>query len=258
VAPFPAGLAKIHNALGLQVGGLGAYAFWNNLVYAEVALYHTARKGPFQFMGAGTVTEEAVAGFAPYWRLALQHNWKQHSLEVGTFGMDVRVFPEGQSRGSSDRFTDFAFDAQYQYILKKHIFSAQTSWIHEVQNRDASFGLGMAANRSDYLNMFKVNLNYWYRSRIGTLGGSVGYFSTTGSRDVLLYPAPVPLYGSRLGRPNNDYFILEANYLPWEKTKISIQYIIYGGFNGTRTDYDSLGRNAADNNTLYLNIWLII
>lgn len=258
VAPFPAGLPKIHNELGLQVGGVGVYAFWNNLVYGEVALYRTARKGPFQFMGAGTVTYDLVDGFAPYWRLALQHNWQQHSLEVGTFGMAVRVFPEGQTQGPSDQFTDVAFDAQYQYILKKHIFSAQASWIHEEQNRDASVDLGQAANRSNYLNTFKVNLNYWYRSSIGTLGGTVGYFSTTGSKDSILYPAKVPLFGSRTGRPNNNYFILAGNYLPWEKLKISIQYIIYNKFNGSRTNYDGLGRNAADNNTLYLNLWLII
>jgi hypothetical protein len=258
VAPFPSGFAKINNGLALQVGGLGVYAFWNDLVYAEVSLYRTARYGPFQFLGAGTVTENLVDGFAPYWRLALQHNWGQHSLMLGTYGMAVEIYPEGQSRGSTDQFTDIALDAQYQYILKQHVFSAQIFWIHEEQNRDASYALGKTAKRHNHLDNFKVGLNYWYRSSIGTLGGSVAYFSNTGSRDVLLYPATIPLYGSRKGRPDNNYFILEANYLPWERTKIAIQYIIYDKFNGARTNYDGCGRNAGDNNTLYLNVWIII
>lgn len=258
VGPFPGATAKIDNALGLQVGGIGAYAFWNNLVYAEVSLYRTARKGPFQFLGAGTVTREMVDGFAPYWRVALQHNWKQHSFELGTYGMAVRVFPADQSRGASDQFTDVGLDAQYQYLLKKHLFSAQTTWIHEEQNRDASVALGRAARRSNSLDTFRINLNYWYRSGIGALGGSVGYFSTTGTRDALLYPGEVPLFGSRTGQPHTNGFVLEADYLPWDKTKISIQYTIYDRFNGARTNYDGLGRNAADNNTLYLNVWFII
>jgi hypothetical protein len=274
IAPTPAAVTKIDNALALQVGGIGAYAFWNNLVYAEVALYRTARKGPFQFLGAGNVTEEMVDGFAPYWRLALQHNWKQHSFSLGTYGMAVRTFPDKpavddqgnpipnlkESRGPSNQFTDVALDAQYQFIGKKHLFSAQTTWIHEIQNRDASFDLGSAQNRRNFLDTFRVNLNYWYRSGVkglGTVGGSVGYFSTTGTKDVLLYPEEEPVSGSRTGRPDSNGFILEANYLPWNYTKVSIQYIIYNQFNGARTNYDGLGRNASDNNTLYLNVWLI-
>jgi hypothetical protein len=268
VAPTPAAVTQIDNALALQVGGVGAYAFWNDLVYAEVALYRTARQGPFQFMGAGNVTEELVDGFAPYWRLALQKNWKQHSFALGTYGMAVRVFPDKpveipnlkETRGPSDQFTDIALDAQYQFIGKQHLFSAQTTWIHEIQNRDASFDLGSAENRRTFLDTFRINLNYWYRpdkKGLKAVGGTVGFFSTTGTRDTLLYPADEPVSGSRNGRPDNNGFILQADYLPWDYTKISIQYIIYNKFNGARTNYDGLGRNAADNNTLYLNVWLI-
>lgn len=274
VAPTPAAAAKIDNALALQVGGVGAYALWNNLVYAEVALYRTARQGPFQFLGAGNVTEELVDGFAPYWRLALQHNWKQHSFMLGTYGLAVRVFPDKpaedeqgneipnlkKTRGPSDQFTDIALDAQYQFIGTKHLFSAQTTWIHEIQNRDASFDLGSAENRRNYLDTFRINLNYWYRpdkKGLKAVGGTVGFFSTTGTRDTLLYPAEEPVSGSRTGRPDSKGFILQADYLPWNYTKISIQYIIYSKFNGARTNYDGFGRNAADNNTLFLNVWLI-
>ncbi len=37
------------------------------------------------------------------------------------------------TRGPIDRFTDLGFDAQYQFIGKKHLFTVQTSYIHEDQ-----------------------------------------------------------------------------------------------------------------------------
>ena len=129
-------------------------------------------------------------------------------------------------KGSADKFTDIAFDAQYQYIVKKHVLSAQTTFIHENQNWDASYALGDTANKSDHLNTFRINLNYYYRSYLGQIGGTVGYFSTTGSKDDMIY-SPGPLDGSRTGKPDSDGFILEADFLPWRTGKISLQYTIY-------------------------------
>jgi len=256
VVPEPIAAPKILDALALQVGGLGLYGFWNNLLYTEVALYRTSRNGPTQWLGAGTQIENLADGVIPYWRVALQRTWKQHSFSLGTYGLVARIFPEGQTRGLSDRFTDIGVDAQYQYIGSKHIFTAQATWIHEDQNRDGSFARGEAARRSGSLDTFKINGNYYYRSRFGTVGGTLAFFSTTGSRDPELY-APEPAEGSRTGRPDTNGFIIEANYLPWNYTKISVQYTIFTKFNGARTNYDGLGRKASDNNTLFLNVWLI-
>ena len=55
--------------LGGLVGGVGAYFYWNNLLYGEVAVYRTARQGVFQFLGAGTVTDPMIQDVAPYWRV---------------------------------------------------------------------------------------------------------------------------------------------------------------------------------------------
>jgi hypothetical protein len=38
--------------------------------------------------------------------------------------------------------------------------------------------------------------------------------------------------------------------------KLSLQYIAYQKFNGASTNYDGNGRNANDNNTLYMLGWL--
>ena len=124
----------------------------------------------------------------------------------------------------------------------------------------------MASNRSDTLKTFRMNFNYYHMGRFGLMdmgemkhmgfiGGTVAYFSTTGSQDALLY-APGAANGSRTGRPNTDGFILEIDYLPWHKAKVSLQYTIYNKFNGAHTNYDGFGTNASDNNTLYALVWI--
>jgi hypothetical protein len=256
VAPTPAAATLIDGTLGQQVGGAGAYLFWNNLVYLNATVYRTDRKGITEPLGAGTVTDTVVDGAMPYWRLALQHQMGNHSFELGTYGLFANVFPSGLISGPTDSFTDIAFDAQYQYIRGKHIFSAATTFIHEKQNWDASFPLGITANESDNLNTFKINLNYYYRADIGTLGGTAGFFSTFGGNDMGLY-APDPVDGSRTGSPDSNGFILEADYVLLEKYKFSLQYMIYNKFNGAGSNYDGFGRNASDNNTLYLLAWLM-
>lgn len=277
VAPTPAAGTIIDGALDQQVGGIGAYVFWNNLIYLEGTVYRTARNGITKPLGAGTATERVVDGAAPYWRLALEQRWKNHFFTIGTYGMQADIFPSGNRSGPTDRFTDIAFDAQYQYMgtieaehmqehmqmdgehkaeAGKHIISAHVTWIHENQDWKASFPLGNTANPSDFLNTFRMNLNYYYRSHLGDIGGSIGYFSTTGKTDQLLYSS-IPVDGSRTGSPNSNGFILEADYRPWEKTKFSLEYIIYNKFNGAGSNYDGFGRNASDNNTLYALIWFM-
>jgi hypothetical protein len=259
VAPTPAAVTIIDGTLASQVGGLGAYGFWNNLIYGEVTLYRTTKKGLAEPLGAGTTTDMVLDNLAPYWRFVLQHQWGNHSLSAGTYGTVAKIFPQGNSHGPTDQFTDIALDAQYQYIGDKHLFSAQTTWIHEKQDWDASFGLGNAANPSDSLNTFRTNLNYFYKIPSGRMGGSAGYFSTTGNKDILLY-SPGQVNGSRTGTPNSNGFILELDYLlenlPWGKAKVSLQYTLYNKFNGAHSNYDGFGRDASDNNTLFFLIWL--
>jgi hypothetical protein len=264
VVPTPAAGTIIEGTLAQQVGGIGAYAFWNNLLYLEGAVYRTTKNGITEPLGAGTNTDTIVHGAAPYWRLALQHLWGNHSLSAGTYGIWAEIFPEGMDDGPTDRFTDSAFDAQYQYIGSKHLLSARTSWVHEKQDWKASFPLGNTANESDFLNAFNINLSYFYKTQISRIGGSLGYFSTTGRRDDFLY-SPDPVDGSRTGSPNSNGFVLGADYILnyplWKKyntgmIKCSMQYMIYNKFNGAHSDYDGFGRDASDNNTLYFLLWL--
>jgi hypothetical protein len=277
--------------LGGQVGGIGGYFYWNNLLYGEMAVYRTARKGPTQLLGAGSVTDPIIQDVAPYWRVFLQHQWGKHSLAVGHFGMVNRnlspspkpaaVDQFGNSipgnpnlidtRGPVDRCADLGFDAQYQFIGSQHIITAQTSYIHEDQRLNDTFSQGGSLNDGAWLDKYKINVNYYYRTHNwGTIGGTVAYVNLWGSGDNTLY-GPGAGTGSRTGKPNSDWWIFELDYIPWWKkfvTKFTLQYTVYSHFNGARSLYDGnhfpgtprdtfpfRRRNASDNNTLYILAW---
>ncbi len=47
----------------------------------------------------------------------------------------------------------------------------------------------------------------------------------------------------------------DSFWRPFINAKVGLQYTIYTQFNGSSTNYDGLGHNASDNNTLFLFIW---
>lgn len=62
--------------------------------------------------------------------------------------------------------------------------------------------------------------------------------------------------GSITGSPNSDGLVSEIAYRPWWNVRLSLQYAAYTQFNGRSHDYNGTGRDAADNNTLFLLAWL--
>ena len=262
VSVMPAASTLIDGGLAQQVVGLAAYAFWQRTIYAEFGLYRTA-DGAFSVFRTGQDinTPGGVArlsGGTPYWRIAYNHEWGANSLMLGTFGMLADRYPDNTLPGTpTDRFSDYALDAQYQYLTLPHAFTAQAAWIYEKQNWRASFpsgGIGAGptpANPTDHLTTFKAKASYLYQRKYG---GTVAYFSTTGNADPGLY-APTPVTGSANSYPDTRGLILELDYLPHPQVKLALQYTWFLKFNGAHTNYDGNGRNAMDNNTLYLLAW---
>jgi hypothetical protein len=256
VAPTPAAAPLIDGTLDQQVGGIGAYASWANFLYGAVSLYRTTNDGITRPLGAGTDPDTITDGAVPYWRLALYHAWNKHAFEIGTLGLKADVYPGITDTGPTNSFTDYGFDAEYQFIAEPHLFTLRATWIHEDQDWDASYILGGTSNRSDTLKTLKINAGYFYRSKYGTFGGYAGYFSVTGDTDPVLY-APDPVDGSRTGSPDSKGFVFQGVWVFKEKYQFSLQYTIYDKFNGSGTNYDGFGRDASDNNTLYLLAWLM-
>jgi hypothetical protein len=262
-ALVPGAVTQIDGSLGGAVAGLTAYAWWKNSIYAELGLYRSAPQGPANnagfTAGAGPLDSNnpngTIVGWAPYWRLAYEHQWDRNSWSIGAYGLSTKTTPPGLSVGSNnDRFNDVALDSQYQFIGDEQIVSVQGTYIKEKQSLDGTIALAApgAENPKNTLNTFRVGGSYYLRR---TYGGALGYFSTTGSSDAIRY-APAALVGFANNSPNSNGWIAEFNYLPWQNVKLSLQYIAYQKFNGASTNYDGNGRNANDNNTLYMLGWL--
>lgn len=255
VAPSPIASAKIDSGaggFGQSVAGLGAYAWFDDHFYAELTAYTAAIPGGAHPLDS--TQSNVIQGLAPYWRLAYEQRWDRNSLSVGAFGMEAKVHPGNGTalQGVTDEYKDAAVDAQYQFIGENHLATVLATYIHESQTLDASVLDSFASNIANNLKTFKLTGEYSYQRRIG---GSLGYFRTTGSADTVLYAA-APVIGSENNSPDSSGYIAEVNYLPWLNTKLQLQYVGYEKFNGLKTNYDGTGRNASDNNTLYGLIWL--
>jgi len=68
--------------------------------------------------------------------------------------------------------------------------------------------------------------------------------------------APAPVTGSGSGSPDSRGGIGEFEVNPWQNIRFGLQYVAYNRFNGASNNYDAAGRNASDNNTLFLFMWL--
>jgi hypothetical protein len=245
VAPTPAAATLLDEAFGQQVAGLGAYGLWDNHLYGELSVYRTAFQG-----GANppdSTSTNTLHGVAPYWRVFYQRDWNKQALMVGTIGMATSVYPEGVT-GLRNKFTEIAFNAQYERPLGKGNLIAHAIWIHEKQKLDADFEAGAASNPENTLKTLRIDAAAYTASRLGV---TVGYFNTSGTEDAIRYGG-----SSVIGSPNSDGMVFELSALPWLNTRFELQYVLYNKFNGASKNFDGTGRNAGDNNTLYLLSWV--
>lgn len=246
--------ASAIESLGQQVAGLGGYLLWHNTLYLELSAYRTAN-GAFSMLRAGSdkASDAALKGLSPYWRLALQHDWREgtHSAMVGAYGLKVDRYPDNRlTSGPTDRFNDLGLDAQYQFITDRHRVSLQLNYIHERQDWNAT----AQSNPSDTLRIFRGKATYYFQKQYGA---TLGYFSVRGNADPQLYDTGEPIGGSARGSPDSAGMIGELNYLPRRDMRLTLQYTAYRKFNGAANNYDGFGRNARDNNTLLLLGWFM-
>lgn len=257
---MPNAQVQLDMTLASRVAGASVFGWWNDTLYAEFGAYRTAN-GVFSILRAGVPEDERVAirSGAPYWRLAAERQWGEHSLALGTYGLIVKRFPnQGSPSGPTDRFRDLAIDLQYQYVTDEHRVSSGVTWIHERRQWNASFDPSGVASMRDApastLKTAKAHATYFYRK---TYGASLGLLDIRGTTDYLQYETMMPVDGSASGSPNTRAVQLEASYIPVQNLRLGVQYTAYRKFNGASTNYDGFGRDASDNDVLYLWAWLL-
>jgi hypothetical protein len=257
LAPTPAAATFIDGAYAQRVVGLSAYGLFDDMLYLEAGAYRPLSNDTQRFLGVVTAGESPISGLAaPYWRLALEPVWGDHSLEIGTFGLKSDVKPLGLTAAGTDSFTDIGVDSQYQYIGDPHTVTVRTSWIHESRNLGASQALGFADNSHDVLRELNWSVSYIYDR---TWSFTLGRFLLDGSSDATLY-------GTINGSPNSANWVGEIAYLPfmhggpsfwpWLNARIGLEYTRWDRFDGATTNIDGMGRKAHDNNTLFLYAWM--
>ena len=254
VQPSVGATPLIDGALGSQVGGATAYTMINNLLYLEAGAYGSFSSSTQNSFGIAGPDRVNLNGAAPYWRVALQHDWKGHYFMLGHYGMIANVVPGRDSTYGTNNYTDVAVDATYQYMANpKHIFEAKTTYIYEDQNLSASRGAaGDPSTGNTYLGTYRLNLAYTFDQ---TYGLTFAYNQINGSHSPILNDVGEIVDQAR---PNSKYYTAELVYVPFGKSnsylyltnlRTSLQYIGYSQANGTNTD-------AQFNNTFMVNGWL--
>jgi hypothetical protein len=262
LAPAPTASPYI-GGLGATVLGATAYVMVNGRYYFEAGGYRGLSNSWLDHLGVGAEANPNLSGLSPYWRAAVNLSTGPHFYSFGTFGLDARVQPD-PTQSAKDHYTDYGFDATYQYAgLGKHVFAANASLIDEQQNLAATLA-GSPDPVNNNLQFVSVDLSYAYDH---TWVATISDFSTTGSTNATLYQ-PGSLTGFANGSPDSDGYRLQLEFVPfgkldsphrpWMNLRLGLQYTGYTEFNGASTNYDGAGRNASDNNTLFGFFWVII
>lgn len=231
--------------------------------------------------GLDDASTTKLRGVNPYWRLAYNHEWGPHTLMVGTSGMVARVYDDPldtSDPASTHRFTDTGVDAQYQYLLDPHALTAQIAYMRNRHRYpaaqadqpaaffDSSGGATLAnTNAVDTNHVLRAKLSYVYQARYG---GSVGFFNLTGTTntanqtsgydDTGMLVRTAGAGSSLSGNPATRGGTVETFWMPIQYLRVGAQYTAYSRYNGAATNYDGFGRNARDNNTLFLVKQLLV
>ena len=279
-APYPG------TASGGNVAGITAYAYLNKTWYGELGFYGTA-DGAFRLFREGMDDADItrLKGYNPYWRFAYTREWGAHNLMVGTTGMLATVLDPGTDPSDSGNFSQVrttGLDLQYQYILDPHTFTAQLAYTQQVTNYSANTLLGGPAfsqadgtplapfSSSDTFDTIRLKLAYTYLAKYG---GSFSVFDRSGTTSTNqqtsgydptgagittdpAFAASARIGGNLAGNPGTSGVTLEAFYMPIQNLRLGAQYTAYSKFNGASSNYDGFGRDASDNNTLFLYAWL--
>jgi hypothetical protein len=266
LAPTPTAAPLIDGGLAQQVLGLTALAQVDGWLYVEFGGYENLSNSALDNLGISDAkTMDHVNGFAPYWRVAVEHEFAPSYVSAGLFGLSADLYPGDDHSEGTNRYTDLGYDATYEYSAGGlSTWDVYASYIHESQDLRASRALGDSSGRNESLNEAKLNVQYGYDQSYIFTGG---LFGISGSRNAVMYGSD-PVDGSANGSPNSQGYVLEADWIPWGKltspyqpwmnARVGIQYTGYWKFNGGDTNYDGYGRSAADNNTIFLFLWVTI
>ena len=172
---------QIESGFGGRSVGTGAYVFIHDMLYLEASAYNNLSKGELNAIGQPCANNSdyvqnvqawaaqnyppnqpysiacpsnSLASASPYWRVALEPSWGDHTLMIGAFGFYPQVLPgRVMGYGVDFKYRDIGLDAQYQYINDVHALTLKVSRISETQNFQATFAQGVAGQAINALGI---------------------------------------------------------------------------------------------------------
>lgn len=264
LTPAAPAVPILMGGLAQQAVGLNAYAQVDSALYMEGGVYRSLSPAFLREVNAGY--DGRVAGVAPYARVAYTWNFATGNFELGGLAFGARRGLTGSNQagqtvalaGPSDSFRDLGVDASYQLLNgSDHIVTASALYLHESERLDATYAAGGSSHLHDSLHALSLNASYWYQN---TWGATVGLSASDGSNDLVRY--------GNNGSPDTDSRMVELDWNPFGKAdswaapfvnlRLGLQYTWYAKFSGLVHNVDGAGRNAADNDTLYVYLWMAI
>ena len=247
---------QISGGLGPAVVGESLYTFVDDSILAEVGTYHAWSPAMQIKLGLGAGNDIGRIDDSLYWRLAYLQDMNTQAFSVGLVGFNVSRQRERIDGGPVDRYRDIGADAWYEFLgTGRHNLAAYMSYVREDQTLADTLAGGGAAHLNGRLYDFRFNASYYYQQ---TYGLTIGRFSKHGTPDPVLYAPTVS--------PDTTGTVFQIDYTPFGKAdswgrpfanvRVGLQYTIYDRYNGASSNWDGAGRNASDNNTLYLFWWL--
>jgi hypothetical protein len=156
---------------------------------------------------------------------------------AGTSGTIAHIFDgstDPSDRNAYQRIETFGLDTQYQYLLDPHAVTAQLAYT-ELTVDDSVNGAG--GHGIDKPEILRGKLSYVYQAKYG---GGLSYFNQTDSKD---------------STQETRGLTYELFWTPVQYVRVGAQYTAYDKFGGASENYDGFGRNASDNDTLFLYVW---
>lgn len=138
--------------------------------------------------------------------------------------------------------------------MHNDILTVHGTYIHESSKLNATFDAEGADLVPHILQTVRGDAVYHFGNRYAA---TVGGFQTAGTADATLYGSGTPVAGSESGDPKTNGYILNFSYWPVQNVQLGAQYTGYLKFDGASTNYDGSGRNANQNNSLYLVVWIV-
>ena len=234
-----------------SVIGLGAYVFKDKTWYAEAGAYKSQTHGPLSIMTQNS--SATLLDTSPYVRLAYNKEWGANSFELGLHSLIGYAHNTGPLTtysdwtGSISTYRDIGFDAQYQYVLDPHYFSAHFRYTHENASNNADQIGATVAGPTNILNEAWADVTYIYRAKYGAM---FFYNGARGVNDTTLNPL------NANGSPDWDSWNPSIFWAPFQNIRLGYTYTFYtkmGGTSGTMSN----GLSPHDYNTGMLYATLV-